>query len=132
MATTNTATLLNATDALSHATGFTYDIVGRRTKSSADALGQSESFTWDARDRLTRHVNAAGETNIWSYDGNGNQTAWTDPQSTPAPTATTRWIGRRQPPCLGDSAAFVTYGYDDANNRVKRDPCVESSNEVRL
>ncbi len=71
------------TDPLSHASRTSYDAAGNRT-STTDALGQTTTYTYDARDRLEAIQYSDGQTPAvaYTYTATGRRATMTDGTST--------------------------------------------------
>jgi RHS repeat-associated protein len=65
------------TDALQHATTYTYDAVGNRTQVT-DALGRVTNFGYDTLNRNISITDALGKSSSTGYDFVGNVTSTTD------------------------------------------------------
>jgi len=94
-------------------TAITYDALGRRT--SASRGGDTETWVWDQRSRLTSHTDVNGRATSYGWDDTGNLTSIGYPGQTTAVTrtfdgagrmaSTTDWTGR-----------LTTFGYDQNSN----------------
>lgn len=93
--------------------GVVYDPLGRRTAWTSD--GATETWSWDARSRVTSHLDANGRTTGYGYDATSNLTSIAYPgTSTPLTrsfddagrlVSTTDWLGNT-----------TGFGYDANDN----------------
>jgi RHS repeat-associated protein len=73
-----TGNVLTQTDKESKVTTFTYDALGRRTKATDPATGNT-AYTYDARGNLLSLKDAKGNSTIFEYDRNNRVTKETRP-----------------------------------------------------
>ncbi len=68
------STTVSGVDIVSRSSGSTYDAKGQFVSSNSNALGQSESFQYDARfGQPTSQTGPNGLTTSWSYDSFGRK-----------------------------------------------------------
>lgn len=106
------------TDPDGHVTTNTYDHNGNLL-TTADALGDKTSYTYNSLDEVTAKTTPAGETTTNAYDGSGNPTSTTDP------LGKTSTFGHTDATHPGDLTSVTdpdgrlqTFAYDAAGNQV--------------
>lgn len=94
------------TDNLTHATGFTYDGVNKTSRT--DALGQTTSYGYDARNRLqtVSYLSRSQDNRVYSYDNAGNLLGVTE-----------AGLGSTSGAAWKSGLADVAYTYDALNRQ---------------
>lgn len=66
------------TDAMGHSTEYTWDADLRRPIRRVDALGRTQTWTWNVAGQMTSETDPAGQTTSRTYDDHGNFIMATD------------------------------------------------------
>ncbi|MDY0014094.1 MAG: RHS repeat-associated core domain-containing protein [Rhodocyclaceae bacterium] len=95
---------------------FAYDLVNRKTAANYANASHNVSYVWDAAGRLA-NTTAGGKTVAYQYDGAGNRTRTTWPESSFYVTAT--FDGANRPTAILElgTTTLASYAYDELSQR---------------
>lgn len=113
--------LLQVMDAMGNVTKYTYESTFNMMTSMTDALGRVTTYTIDpSNGNKTEETDPLGQTQRWSYDGNGNVTQYTDKNGNITKYVYLSGNLVQEIDAFGTSIQSTTsFAYDGVGNRIQ-------------